>query len=84
MVPRSRAGRLGAAMGQLTAAGSLGQATGSFAGGWMFAALSARAFLVGALFMTLALLLAWIGIRGVPAMFGAAERDALEPVQRLP
>jgi len=80
----SKAGRLGAAMGQLTAAGSLGQAIGSFAGGWMFALLSARTFLVGALFMTLALLLAWIGIRGLPAMLGPGEREALDPAQRRP
>ncbi len=78
----SRAGRLGAAMGQLTAAGSLGQATGSFAGGWMFAQLSARTFLVGALFMTLALLLAWTGIRNLSAMLGPGGRSALDPVQR--
>jgi MFS family permease len=80
----SRAGRLGAAMGQLTAAGSLGQAMGSFAGGWMFALLSARTFLVGALFMFLALLMAWIGVRGLPAMLGPGEPRALDPVQRRP
>jgi MFS family permease len=80
----SRAGRLGAAMGQLTAAGSLGQAAGSFAGGWMFAQLSARTFLIGALFMTLALLLAWTGIRGFSARLGPAERSALDPAQRRP
>jgi MFS family permease len=78
----SRAGRLGAAMGQLTAAGSLGQATGSFAGGWMFAQLSARTFLIGALFMTLALLLAWRGIRGFSARLGPPEREALSPTRR--
>jgi MFS family permease len=71
----SRAGRLGAAMGQLTAAGSLGQALGSFAGGWLFAVLAAGSFLIGALFMALALLLlAWIGIRGLPTMPESGEQ----------
>ena len=69
----SKAGRLGAAMGQLMAVGSLGQAAGSLAGGWMFALLSARTFLVGALFMFLAVVMAWIGTRGLPAVLGAAE-----------
>lgn len=78
----SSAGRLGAAMGQLTAAGSLGQAIGSFGGGWLFALLSGGTFLVGALFMTLALLFAWIGIRGLPAMFGPGEGVALDRAQR--
>jgi putative cardiolipin synthase len=50
-------------MGQLIAVGSLGQAAGSLAGGWIFALLSARTFLVGALFMFLAVVVAWIGIR---------------------
>jgi hypothetical protein len=45
---------------------------------------NARAFLVGAFFMTLALLLAWSGIRALPAMFGAGERGTLAPVQRRP
>lgn len=78
----SRGERLGAAMGQLTAAGSLGQAIGSLAGGWMFALLSARTFLVGALFMMLAFLLAWIGVRGLRAMFGRGNGAALDPAQR--
>lgn len=78
----SRSGRLGTAMGQLTAAGSLGQAIGSFAGGWMFALLSARTFLAGAVFMTLALLLAWRGIRGLPAMLVPGEQLSLDPAQR--
>lgn len=77
----SNAGRLGTAMGQLTAAGSLGQAIGSFGGGWMFARLSAGTFLVGALLMTLALLLAWLGIRGLPARLRPGERAALDPAQ---
>lgn len=64
----STAGRLGAAMGQLIAAGSLGQAIGSFAGGWMFALLSSRTFLVGALFMMLAMALAWFGVRALPVL----------------
>jgi hypothetical protein len=63
--------RVGAAMGQLTAAGSLGQAIGSFAGGWAFALLSTRAFLIGAAFMTLALLFAWVGFQGLPAVPGS-------------
>lgn len=74
-----KAGRLGAAMGQLIAIGSLGQAAGSFAGGWMFALLSARTFLVGALFMFLAVVVAWIGIRGLPPAFGAVERVDRQP-----
>lgn len=74
-----KAGRLGAAMGQLIAVGSLGQAAGSFAGGWMFALLSARTFLVGALFMFLAVVVAWIGIRGLPPAFGAVERVDRQP-----
>jgi len=80
----SRVGRLGAALGRLTAAGSLGQAIGSFAGGSMFALFSAGTFLVMSLFMTLALLLAWMSIRGLPAMVGPGERGALDPVQRRP
>jgi hypothetical protein len=36
----------------------------------MFALLSARNFLVGAHFMFLALLMAWIGVRSLPAMVG--------------
>lgn len=78
----SKAGRVGAAMGQLTASGSLGQAAGSFAGGWMFALLSARTFLGGALFMALVLLLAWMRARGLPPMLGPAERDTFDPLQR--
>ena len=78
----SNAGRVGAAMGQLTASGSLGQAAGSFAGGWMFALLSARTFLGGALFMALVLLLAWMRARGLPPMLGPTERDAFDPLQR--
>ena len=73
----SNAGRLGAAMGQLAAAGSLGQAIGSFAGGWVFALLSARTFLIASLFMILALLLAWMGIRGLPAML-ETEHDSAQ------
>ena len=61
----SNAARLGSTMGQLTAAGSLGQAIGSFAGGWMFALSAARTFLVGAVVMVVALVIAWIGARGL-------------------
>lgn len=71
----TKPGALGAAMGQLTAIGSLGQAAGSLAGGWLFAQLSARTFLFGALFMFLAVLMAWIGIRGSPARPEATERN---------
>ncbi len=55
----SASGPLGTTMGQLTAAGSLGQALGSVAGGWAFGALADDSFLVGALFMALVLFLAW-------------------------
>ena len=77
-----KAGRLGAAMGQLIAVGSLGQAAGSFAGGRIFAALSGRAFLVGAVFMALAVLLASMGIRDLPARLGPENRSVHDPVQR--
>jgi predicted MFS family arabinose efflux permease len=76
------AARVGAAMGQLTAAGSLGQAIGSFAGGWAFALLSTRTFLLGAAFMTVALLFAWVGIRGLAAVPAGGEARA--PTQRGP
>lgn len=56
----SAAGPLGTTMGQLTAAGSLGQALGSVAGGWAFGAFSADSFLIGAVFMGLTLLFAWV------------------------
>ena len=70
---------MGAAMGRLIAAGSLGQAIGSFVGGWMFALHSSRAFLYGALFMMFALLLGWLGLRGFPASLGPGARLAPDP-----
>ena len=72
---------LGSTMGRLTAAGSLGQAVGSVLGGWMFALLSARTFLAGALFMSLALLMAWMGVRGSVAIPGAVARTPSGPAQ---
>lgn len=78
----STADRLGAATGQLIAAGSLGQAIGSFVGGWMFALHSSRTFLYGALFMMSALLLGWLGLRGLPASLGPGARLATDPTRK--
>lgn len=50
---------LGAAMGRLTAAGSLGQALGSVAGGWAFGVFAGDSFLIGAVFLALTGLFAW-------------------------
>jgi MFS family permease len=78
----SHSARLGGVMGRVTAAGSLGQAVGSVAGGSLFALLSARTFLVGAAFMLLALFTAWSAIRGSPTVIGAgssALRDRTQP-----
>jgi MFS family permease len=74
--------RLGGVMGRLTAAGSLGQAVGSVAGGLLFALPSARTFLVGGAFMLLALFTAWATIRGSPTVAGpvaSALRDPARP-----
>jgi MFS family permease len=65
---------LGITMGQLTAVGSLGQAVGSVAGGWIFGALSTGSFLIAALFMSLALFVAWIGGGDLPAIAGPAPQ----------
>jgi MFS family permease len=62
----AKAPHLGARMGKLAAAGSLGQAVGSIAGGWLFALLSAQTFLMGALLVVLSLATTWIGIRDLP------------------
>ena len=78
----SNAARLGAAMGQLTAAGSLGQAIGSFAGGWMFALLSARTFLAMALFMSLTLVIEWFRARIVTTIVGSGDSSLSNLVQR--
>jgi predicted MFS family arabinose efflux permease len=72
---------LGTTMGQLTAAGSLGQALGSVAGGWAFGAFSADSFLIGALFMALTLLFAWVA--GAAALAMAAPSVPTAPPPRL-
>ena len=69
-------------IGRLVAAGSLGQAMGSAAGGWMFALAASQTFLVGAVFMALTIFLGWIAIRGAPAVdnapTGRRQRDSTQ------
>ena len=53
----------GTAIGQLTAAGSLGQTAGSFLAGWSFGVWTAATFLYGAFFMLGAVGIVWYAVR---------------------
>jgi MFS family permease len=76
---RARAPSLGVTMGKLAASGSLGQAVGSIAGGWLFAILSAKTFLLGGLFVLASLAAAWIGLRDLRELPVCAKQVGREP-----
>lgn len=71
-----RTAQPGTAIGQLTAAGSLGQTAGSFLAGWSFGLWTAATFLFGALFMLGAVGIVLCGVRDLGSR---ADAEGCEP-----